>query len=136
MTTFKIHPAIGIARLGNSDQFYLAPEQPGALPIECDEQGLETVDDQGRPVHVSSFKEDGDLSKVKRQAARFRVFAYEGENRTGRQAADGRKTFDCLLARPGSGLRVGRGRRAGARIDQPPRRGGGFLHYQPGRRRP
>lgn len=92
MTTFKIHPAIGIARLGNSDQFYLAPEQPGALPIECDEQGLEAVDDQGRPVRVSSFKEDGDLSKVKRQAARFRVFAYDGENdRSGREIRIGER---------------------------------------------
>jgi len=82
MTTFKIHPAIGIARLGNSEQFYLSPEQIGSLPIECDERGHEITNSDGLPQHVSHFKEEGDLSKVKRQAARFRVFAYKDENDT------------------------------------------------------
>src|SRR5216684_3987408 len=36
MPTYKIHPGIGIARLGNSDtEFYLAPETPAGLPMEC-----------------------------------------------------------------------------------------------------
>ena len=78
-TTFKIHPSIGIARLGNSDQFYIAPEQPGALPIACDTSGKEKQDANGNPVRVSSFKDDNDLSKIKKQAARFRVFAYADE---------------------------------------------------------
>lgn len=78
-TTFKIHPSIGIARLGNSDQFYIAPEQPGTLPIACDNAGKETIDENGNPVRVSSFKEDNDLSKIKKQAARFRVFAYDDD---------------------------------------------------------
>ena len=40
MATYKIHPGIGIARLGNSDtEFYLAPETPAGLPQECDAQG-------------------------------------------------------------------------------------------------
>ncbi len=79
-TLFKIHPSIGIARLGNSDEFYLAPEQPGALPIECDADGIEQHDTKGQPVRVSSFKETGDLSRLKRQAARFRIFAYTEES--------------------------------------------------------
>ncbi|WP_461325581.1 LodA/GoxA family CTQ-dependent oxidase [Bradyrhizobium barranii] len=33
MATYRIHPGIGIARLGNSDsEFYLAPETP---PRRC-----------------------------------------------------------------------------------------------------
>ena len=33
MATYKIHPGIGIARLGNSDtEFYIAPETPAGLP--------------------------------------------------------------------------------------------------------
>lgn len=80
-TTFRIHPSIGIARLGNSDAFYLAPEQPGALPIECDSEGIEQQDANGQPLRVSSFKESGDLSKIKRQAARFRIFVYSGDQR-------------------------------------------------------
>ena len=30
---YKIYPAIGIARVGNSAEFYLEPETPGGLPI-------------------------------------------------------------------------------------------------------
>lgn len=78
-TVFKIHPAIGIARLGNSDEFYLAPEQPGAAPIECDSEGIEQRDKQGQPLRVSHYKEKSDLSKLKRQAARFRIFAYSDD---------------------------------------------------------
>ena len=55
-----IHPAIGIARVGNSpDEFYFGPEVPEQPPIES------LRDSKGR---------------LKRQAARFRVFAYD-ENR-------------------------------------------------------
>ncbi len=62
-TTYKIHPAIGIARLGNSpDEFFIGPEKPRELPMP----------DGG-------FK-DSQL-RVKRQAARFRIFAhYEGSS--------------------------------------------------------
>ena len=39
-THYAIHPAIGIARVGDSpDEFYLAPEATGALPIACDATG-------------------------------------------------------------------------------------------------
>lgn len=33
-TVYKIHPAIGVARIGTSDQFYIAPETPGGLPTD------------------------------------------------------------------------------------------------------
>jgi len=79
-TMFKIHPGIGIARLGNSDEFYLSPEQPGAMPIECDENGIEQQDANGQPIRISNFKETDDLSKLKRQAARFKIFAYVDDN--------------------------------------------------------
>lgn len=77
MQTFKIHPAIGCARIGNSEEFYLAPEQTGALPIECDAQGREITDQNGTPVRVSQFKESGNPGRIKRQAARFRIFVYD-----------------------------------------------------------
>ncbi|MEM7257878.1 MAG: LodA/GoxA family CTQ-dependent oxidase, partial [Pseudomonadota bacterium] len=77
-TTFKIHPSIGIARLGNSDEYYIAPEQPAARPIECDceRNGIELQDCDNSPARVKHFKEEHDVSRVKRQAARFRIFAY------------------------------------------------------------
>lgn len=65
----KIHPAIGIARVGDSpDGFYLAPEQAGQIPKELNQDGTEQP--------VTKFK-DGQ-GRVKRQAARFRVYAYDG----------------------------------------------------------
>jgi hypothetical protein len=61
-TTYKIYPAIGIARVGNSpDEFFIGPERIGERP-----------DPQG------GFK---DLQcRVKRQAARFRIFAHNDDN--------------------------------------------------------
>ncbi|GEM44574.1 LodA/GoxA family CTQ-dependent oxidase [Deinococcus cellulosilyticus] len=53
-----IYPGIGIARVGNSDEYFIAPEIPGALP------------DAG-----GSFK--GQDKKVKRQAARFRIYGLD-----------------------------------------------------------
>jgi hypothetical protein len=86
--TFKIHPAIGIARVGDSpDEFYLAPEGPGELPIQCDPDGLTVPDAQGQEPRVSNFKDA--QGRVKRQAARFRVYAYDESNPRGRELKAG-----------------------------------------------
>jgi hypothetical protein len=62
-----IHPAIGVARVGNSpDQFFLGPEVPEPLPAEPD-----------------SYR-DGE-GRLKRQAARFRVY---GLNAAGQAVAE------------------------------------------------
>ena len=66
----KIHPAIGIARVGNSpDQFFVGPEMPGV----CD-------------LPAGGFKDAGEPGKgipprVKRQAARFRIFGYDRDGK-------------------------------------------------------
>jgi len=76
---FKIHPAIGIARVGDSpSEFYLAPEKAGALPIKCDNQGRAVLDKQGREQTIEKFKDA--QGAIKRQAARFRVYVYKDEN--------------------------------------------------------
>jgi hypothetical protein len=64
---YKIYPSIGIGRVGNSpDQFFIGPEIPGVTPVELigdsEEPRQKLKDEQGR---------------VKRQAARFRVFEFE-----------------------------------------------------------
>jgi hypothetical protein len=60
-TIYKIHPAIGIARLGNSpSEFFVGPEHRGE-----------------RPEPPGGFK-DGEC-RVKRQAARFRIFAHHDD---------------------------------------------------------
>ena len=53
--TFEIHPSIGIARVGNSEEFFIGPEPDGAAPAKYRDAG----------------------GKLKRQAARFRVFECE-----------------------------------------------------------
>lgn len=61
ITRVAIHPAIGVARVGNSrDAFFFGPEVPGALP-------------------AGPFKDPG--GAVARQAARFRIFGYDDQDR-------------------------------------------------------
>lgn len=79
MTTgiFRIHPAIGIARVGNAEEFYLAPETAageklsaagdmGGLPIKA---GTENT-----PIQDTDLRDAS--GAVKRQAARFRIYHY------------------------------------------------------------
>jgi hypothetical protein len=95
---FSIHPAIGIARLGNSPtSFCIASEQRGALPIDCDEDGNPKVKD-GVEQPVQSFVDaDG---RIRRQAARFSVFVYDNKSRDGRELSIG-DTFDMVSQRSG-----------------------------------
>lgn len=59
ITELRIHPALGIARVGNSpDEWFLGPERPGEVPAP-----------------PGGFKDDE--LRVKRQGTRFRVFAYD-----------------------------------------------------------
>ncbi|HKQ76129.1 MAG TPA: LodA/GoxA family CTQ-dependent oxidase, partial [Blastocatellia bacterium] len=61
ITSIKVHPAIGVARLGNSpDEFFIGPERLWEKP-----------DPPG------GFKDA--QCRVKRQAARFRIFAYHDD---------------------------------------------------------
>ncbi len=81
---YKIHPGIGIARLGNSpDAFCISPETPAALPIACDSQGNPVLSADGEAVgRVTKFKDD--QGRIKRQAARFQVFVYDEKSPDGR----------------------------------------------------
>jgi hypothetical protein len=79
MFIYRIHPSIGVARVGNSPEYVIAPETMagqfdprvpgvmGGLPIPPDRQ-----DD----VVTSADLRDKE-GALKRHAARFRVFAYE-----------------------------------------------------------
>src|SRR5580765_93624 len=83
---FKIHPAIGIARVGDSpDSFYLAPEQPGQLPNELTSNGTE------QPITLFKDKKQ----RVKRQAARFRVYRYDDNLKQGAELEIG-DTIDVM----------------------------------------
>jgi hypothetical protein len=57
----KIHPAIGIARLGNSpDEYFIGPEIPG-----------------DRSIPPGGYKDS--KCRIKKQAARFRIFAHHSD---------------------------------------------------------
>lgn len=88
-TVYKIHPAIGVARVGNAsidtatplDQqyknFYLAPETAGGLPI--DPATNEPISTFGG---INNLFRDAS-GKLKKQGARFKVYAYDDTNPDG-----------------------------------------------------
>lgn len=65
--SIRIHPGIGIARLGDSDEFYVGPEAPG---IVVDPGGSGGPGPDG-----GTYRDSG--SRLKRQAQRYRVYAYD-----------------------------------------------------------
>jgi hypothetical protein len=83
-STYRIHPAIGIARLGDSpDEFCISPEKPAGLPIACDYQGNALMSPDGKSeATVTKFKDV--MGRIKRQAARFQVYAYDEKHPQGR----------------------------------------------------
>jgi hypothetical protein len=76
--SYTIYPAIGFARVGNSDEYYLAPETPGGLPILVD----------GKPFTAEDFRSPD--RRMRRQAARFRVFGTDASGGTGEEIQAGR----------------------------------------------
>jgi hypothetical protein len=96
--TYRIHPAIGIARVGDSpDDYFVGPEAPGVLPT------LTRPDTPVLPAGQSGTYKDS-ASRIKRQGARFRVYEYtaNGAGAVTRvreiTAADGRIEWQVHLA--------------------------------------
>ncbi|QFZ19091.1 LodA/GoxA family CTQ-dependent oxidase [Saccharothrix syringae] len=73
---FRIFPAIGIARLGDSDEFYLPPEEPGGLPVNPD----------GAPFTAADFRDAA--GRLRKQAALFRVHAGDTALSPGTEVGD------------------------------------------------
>ena len=82
--TYRIHPAIGIARLGDSrDEFCICPEVPATRPLACDEDGNALLSPDGTSeTTVTTFKDA--QGRIKRQAARFQVYVYDDAHPEGR----------------------------------------------------
>ena len=76
-TSLRIHPAIGIARVGTSQEYYLGPETMAAAPGE----GVLTGGLPIKPGEDSKTITSNDLrdaeTKLKRQAARFKLYQYQ-----------------------------------------------------------
>jgi hypothetical protein len=64
--TYRIHPAIGIARVGDSpDDYFIGPEAPGVLP---------SLNKPDMPPSKGTYKDR--QGRIKRQGARFRIYEY------------------------------------------------------------
>src|SRR4029077_9590347 len=94
---YRIHPAIGVARVGNSlDDFFIGPEAPGIPPT------LTKPDAPAASTQRGTYKDS--KSCVKRQGARFRIYEYttnaEGAVTRVREitAADARIEWEVHLA--------------------------------------
>ncbi len=76
MTEYRVHPGIGIARVGNSpDSHFLTPEVAGGLPTEEDGREVERFRDAS--------------GRLRRGGCRFRVHAYDGPGDPGRPVRPG-----------------------------------------------
>ncbi|NEQ66282.1 MAG: hypothetical protein F6K21_12405 [Symploca sp. SIO2D2] len=112
---FKIFPPIGIARVGNSEQFYLAPEEPGGLPIPLKLDGdavqLPIVEEESEKFREHHFRErsgDGENKingKMCRQGVRFRIYYYKDATDT--------KPQEVI---PGASINTGNGKKKVAQI--------------------
>lgn len=80
---FCVHPGVGVARVGDSEQgFFIGPEASGWNPLPAD----------------GSYKDA--QGKIKRQAARFRVYEYDPAGKPVREicAKDGTITWTVHIA--------------------------------------
>lgn len=76
--TYRIHPAINFARVGNSEEYYIAPETMAGLPVDGNDKvtgGLPIKPNTENETITSQDLRDK-KGAFKRQAARFRIFQY------------------------------------------------------------
>lgn len=78
-TSLRIHPAIGMARVGNSDEYYLGPESLAGMPNPQHPKGLRgglpINKDTGEEIDSSDIRDTE--GKLKKQAARFKIYQYD-----------------------------------------------------------
>ena len=103
-TTYKIHPSIGIARVGNttldptksiSDQgeaFYIAPVQAGGLPL--DPKTFQPIQTSSGLGPATPFRNTN--GELKKQAAFFQIIAYQGDEDQGTQVAVGSNSVKSI----------------------------------------
>jgi L-Lysine epsilon oxidase N-terminal/L-lysine epsilon oxidase C-terminal domain len=79
---YRVHPAIGIARVGNSEEYYIGPETAAGLPLPGQPDnpargGLPIHPDTDAPITSKDLRDA--QGGFKRQAARFRIFQYPAD---------------------------------------------------------
>lgn len=80
-TSLRIHPSIGFARVGSSEQYYVGPETSAGLPVDKQKAtgGLPIKPGTENTTITSADLRDSQ-GRLKRQAARFRIYRYDEEN--------------------------------------------------------
>jgi L-Lysine epsilon oxidase N-terminal/L-lysine epsilon oxidase C-terminal domain len=79
VTRLRIHPTIGIARVGNSEEYYLGPETMAGMPVPGSpiSGGLPIKPGtEDKPIDSRDLRDR--QGRLKRQAARFRIYQYTG----------------------------------------------------------
>ncbi len=89
----RIYPSVGVARLGNSPEWFIGPEAPGHAP------------------HPDGTFKDA-AGWIKRQAARFRIYAFDADDRAIAEitAADATIEWTVHLANKKASFREFKGR--------------------------
>jgi hypothetical protein len=76
-TSLRIHPSIGIARVGNSEEYYLGPETMAGMPIgDSTIRGGLPIKPGTEDTPINSADLRDRAGRLKRQAARFRIYQY------------------------------------------------------------
>lgn len=108
-TVFRVHPSVNFARFGTSEDYILSPETSAGLPQEgTPVTGGLPIKKGTQNTPVTSHDLRDDEGKLKKQAARFRIYAYDlnGEDSypsgagteivIGTTLADGRTVTDLI----------------------------------------
>ncbi|VWD64929.1 L-lysine 6-oxidase [Burkholderia lata] len=69
--SIRIHPGIGVARLGGSDEFFIGPEAPGVV--------VDPGGSNGPGPNGGTYRDN--KARLKRQAQRFRVYGYDADGK-------------------------------------------------------
>src|SRR5215831_2974548 len=76
-TRLRIHPTIGIARVGNSEEYYLGPESMAGMPMPgATLRGGLPIQPGTEDTTITSADVRDSQGRLKRQAARFRIYQY------------------------------------------------------------
>lgn len=91
----RIHPAIGFARVGNSEDYYLQPETVAAIPQDGKNvTGGLPIKKGTEDTHItSSDVRDSPGGMLKRQGARFRIYQYPESSETSYPSAPGEEVI-------------------------------------------
>ncbi len=95
---FRIHPAIGIARVGNSEAYYLGPETMAGLGNREGVVGGLPIRPGTESETITSNELRDHSGAMKRQAARFKIYRYASEAPCGYRSGEGEEvTIGCQI---------------------------------------